>query len=351
VRWRQETVRNQTIRRELQALHRGLTDAKRRGWVTDIPDPWPRLAKSTPHPRMKGKLHSEQDIQKVVDELPAAAIDGVIFGLATGVRLEELRRVRWSNIRTLANNEAAVGLLVLPDTDTKTRKERYLGLNQEAYDIAKRRSEVYGDVIFPKYDYTQALKRTAKRLKLPPMNFRDMRHTYASTALRVSGGNLSAVAKAMGHSELEITTLYLHAREQDVINLAATVITPNRSHHTTRKAPGRVSTQEQREKVARSEGVEPTTFGFGDRPNTDFAGFYGAQAEKPRLENAGKCLRCDHTKRSHQEYPRILVFCGACKREQDQEQAPTYECLFCGSTAVVSLINPEDVVEIRSDRC
>lgn len=260
-----EGLLNQTIRRELQALLRGLKDARLRGWIAATPEPWPKLQNDKPNEKKRGHLHAPETLRAIFEGVPEVARDGIEFALATGLRWAELHRVRASWVKAAPPKSKAKAVLALPEGFTKNRDARELGLNAEAFEIIKRRAAIFGDEVFPPYGYTQAMKRTAKRLGLPTVTLRDLRHTFASNALKNSKGNLSAVAGAMGHSELEITTLYLHAHKEDVLNLAASVIIPKRSYLEPRKTRGRVSQQIIREKMARDEGVEPTTFGFGDQ--------------------------------------------------------------------------------------
>lgn len=234
---RSSGVKGQTIRRELQALLRGLKSAKAKGWISQLPDPWPELKDDPKDPKQRGKLHPAKVIIRVASELPERACDGFAFCLATGLRLHELQRVRASFVRPAPAKSKAAAVLVMPDETTKGRKRRPIGLSKASLGIVRRREKQFGDEIFPIYGYGQALRRTCKRLGISPtVTMRDLRHAYASRALKVSGGNLSAVAKALGHTETETTNLYLHAEEPDVLDLAdSALIIPKRSHRKSRK--------------------------------------------------------------------------------------------------------------------
>lgn len=237
-------LKNQSIRRELQALMRALKMAAEKKWIDGIPSPWPKLSNDQPNESRKGRRLTKDTLQKVLMALPDNARDGVMFCLTTGLRLHELWRVRASMISAAPANSKAKAVLNMPKWSTKGRKPRPIGLNADAVKIVKRRAKLLGDEIFPKYDYTQAMKRAAAKLEMSGqgIHMRSLRHTYASEALQRSGGNLSAVGRALGHSELEITTLYLHANDADVINLADSVITVYDHSRTKKKGRRHAST-------------------------------------------------------------------------------------------------------------
>ncbi len=251
---------NQSIRRELQALRRGLQSALEKGWIDRIPTPWPRLKAERSSERRKGKRLSKHTVNLLLGLLPERARDGVVFALSTGLRLEELKSVQAAWVHPAPIGSRASAVLALPDWATKGRKARILGLNQQAAEIAKRLSGK-GDTLFGEYDYSQAMKRAKHKIEkrnesLPPekrvptqgIHMRSLRHTFASEALQKSKGNLSAVARAMGHSELEITTLYLHAHDSDVLNLASTAITVDDHSQSARRPTKAVS-------VGRRKGI------------------------------------------------------------------------------------------------
>jgi integrase len=366
-------VRNQTIRRELQCLHRGLEDARKRKWIAEIPDPWPALKNDPPNAKLRGKLHRQEVLALVVAELPEAAVDGVRFAVITGLRCAELHRVRasWLAPPPAGANKDVAAVLKIPVGAAKNKKRgRDLGLNAEAVAILERRAKLYGDEVFPAYGYTQALKRTARRVafcgscrgvmllrarrcphcdelasvpRLPvgTVTLRDLRHTFASNALKKSGGNLSAVAGAMGHSELEITTLYLHAEETDVLNLASTAMDLG-TEKQAQKKPGRKPRSQvlaEEKKLARDTGVEPVTYGFG---GVQFAGFIGLSEARPSEKvqawaNEGKPV--GHSLRHRPTEPNhgmVKVHCNSCGRVLEVEEAPNmFECVVCESKDVV----------------
>jgi integrase len=376
---RKKTCRNQTIRRELQCLKRGLEDAKARKWITELPTPWPSLEKDPPNEKLRGKLHTAEVLTRIVTELPPVAVDGVRFAVMTGLRCAELHRVRASWLAPAPPKSEAAAVLKIPVGFAKNKKKgRDLGLNKEAVEIIRRRAGTFGDQVFPSYCYTQALKRTAARLSycglcygvtllkrrrcehcdelatvpripLKSVTLRDLRHTFASNALKKSGGNLSAVAGAMGHSELEITTLYLHAEEADVLNLAGSVLTLKPG------TPGTTDTQNQAQKkpgrkaraqtpvidteMARDTGVEPVTYGFGGAQYSIFPSVSEAvTSEKVQaFLNEGKPF--GHSP-GHSviepDHGRVNVHCNKCSRVLEVENGPNlFECLMCGSKDVV----------------
>ena len=59
-----------------------------------------------------------------------------------------------------------------------------------------------------------------RRLDLPGVTAHRLRHTYASRLYRVSGGDLIAVQRALGHASVSTTQVYADVDVDRVVNLA-----------------------------------------------------------------------------------------------------------------------------------
>ena len=217
---RKAGIRGQTIRRELQALHRGLAWAKNQGWVITIPD-WPRVKSDPPKASQRGKPHDPKHLRAVIEALPHDAAQACRFCLLTGLRFEELKRVRWSWARELKGIKGIPSVLVLPADATKSRRERKVGLSAPALAILKERHKAAGDLVFPRATYRKALQTAGTQVGYAKrVTMRDLRHMFATTALKETG-NLAALAKVLGHATVEMTSRYMHADEDDVLALSA----------------------------------------------------------------------------------------------------------------------------------
>lgn len=214
---RAQGVRGQSIRRDIAAIRRALIIALKWKWITVLPE-FPKL-QNDDKSAQAGKLIAPEIIKALFREVSKEARPAVEFAAHTGLRFAEICRIEAKFIEPAPYGSTAAAILRLPGPAAKNRRSRTIGLSKRALEIAKAQT---GPMLFPYRHYSQALSRACERLKLPyTVTMRDLRHTFASNALRASGGDLSAVSKALGHSEIETTALYLHSSEENVLNLAA----------------------------------------------------------------------------------------------------------------------------------
>lgn len=203
-------VRGQTIRREMQALRRGMKIAKRRGWMTEVPEEWPPIASDPPSPEHRGKLHPPKALRMWLEQLAPDARDECLFALCTGLRGKELKRVRANWVEPLPPGFPTPALLRIPAASAKTRRERMVGLPQEALDIIRRRIEAHPGavLVFSQASHTRTMTQARKRIGYAQnITMRDLRHTYSTLALQGTG-DATAVQAAMGHTDLRTTQLY-----------------------------------------------------------------------------------------------------------------------------------------------
>ncbi len=208
-------IRGQTIRRELACLHRAFKIAKKKGWVSVVPDrdEWPKLKKDPPNAALRGKLRAPELLRKLLSEAndrrlhgttDATVRDHLVFAIVTGLRWAEIQRVTADWI------EDDPPLVRLPEADTKTGDPRYVGLPPEGAEAVARRRDVTvpGGLLFPHKSLGQWLRRwSAKNNVAPAVTLRDLRHTYSTLGLQHSG-DAAAVQAAMGHRDLRTTQLY-----------------------------------------------------------------------------------------------------------------------------------------------
>jgi len=142
--------------------------------------------------------------------------DIVQIALNTGMRQGEIFKLRWDWI-DFENN-----FISLPQTHTKSRKERKIPLNQTVRKILMTRKLSSGgtDYVFMsptglnKYinNVTRSFKTACKRAGIDHLRFHDLRHT-AATRLVESGIPLHTVSKLLGHTSVRTTERYSHPGE------------------------------------------------------------------------------------------------------------------------------------------
>lgn len=224
---RSQGVRGQTIARELSAVKRVLVRAKRKGMIQDLPD-WPTVRRDPPDEKKRGKFWAPEAVRAFVSELRAEcpdAADEVEFIAMTGLRWKEMKRVRATWVEPAPKGSRVEYMLRLPPAGTKTRRERIVGLAAPAFEIVRRRMEAKPDreLVFSQHDFKKRRAALCKRLGFPTnLTLRDMRHTYATVALKMSS-DPTAVLRAMGHSDLKMTERYLSAVVVDIVDLGQDV--------------------------------------------------------------------------------------------------------------------------------
>lgn len=223
---REAKMRAQSIRKELQCLKRGLLHAKRKGWVRDLPDPWPSLKNDTKHETRRGRLVAPAAIRSVLERLPQEIRDEVELFVLTGMRRYELSRLKADWIRPVTGQRGIVAEIVLPDYATKNRRERAVGIGPRAMEIIRRRVEqCAGGPLFPDAlkDRRSQMRKACKEAGLSTvLHPRDMRHTYATLGAQGSG-DAKAVSAAIGHADLEMTNAYVHETKERVLGVSASV--------------------------------------------------------------------------------------------------------------------------------
>lgn len=140
--------------------------------------------------------------------------DIAILMLETGMRPEEVCRIRRENIRL------DQGYLFNPFGKTKAAR-RKVWLNTAASAVLSRRlAATEGEYLFPGrvkdrpiVKVNAAHTSAVKRIKVARFRLYDLRHTWATRAAE-SGVDIVTLAAMLGHSKLAMVTRYVHPSEQ-----------------------------------------------------------------------------------------------------------------------------------------
>jgi integrase len=142
----------------------------------------------------------------------------------TGLRQGELRALRW---RDVSDGVITVSRALSDDqfTGTKGRAVRHVPLVPKAAHALARLKQrgdftAGGELVFcnwrgrplDKSALVARFKRARDAAGLRPLRFHDLRHTYGSL-LAQAGVDVLSIKSAMGHSDLQTTQRYLHARQ------------------------------------------------------------------------------------------------------------------------------------------
>lgn len=235
---RAEEVRGQTIRREVQAVVRGLRLAKRAGTIRALPfdpDDLRKITSDPPLPAQQAKEWAALEITKVLDRLSKKAVtagirDQMRLVQLTGLRLTELKRLRASwIIRGKMQVPAIAG--------AKTKRPRELPLTPEAKGIIKKwaKKVEVGAPLFARGKPNKALADASRRARMAAvLTPRDIRAWYITHAGK---SDPAAAQRLAGHTSIATTNRYLHADSKRI--LAAARAAAEAAKAPTRRSPQR----------------------------------------------------------------------------------------------------------------
>ena len=182
-----------TINRYLSLLRRIGNLAERWGW-TELP--LGRRVVMLPEVSQRHVYLTPAQVKRLADHADPVVADLIWFAALTGLRRGELLRLR--------PEQARDGVLAL-DAVTKSGKPRGIPMPPAAAGIARRRLP-WGLEYWELRDRFEAARKAAG---MPQVQFRDLRHTYASWLVQ-RGQSLGAVRELMGHSSATVTQRYAH---------------------------------------------------------------------------------------------------------------------------------------------
>ena len=168
---------------------------------------------------------NEEQLEKYMDALTKDPVwhDFFYLELTTGLRLGEICGLKWEDFdekkgtlkiqrsigRTVTGKNITVG-------DPKTEKgKRVIKLPDSTFQVLLRRKEKYkGDWMFPSIKYPgkpvapsgayHRHKQILQDLELPSIRFHDLRHTFATHALK-SGVDAKTLSGILGHTNASFT--------------------------------------------------------------------------------------------------------------------------------------------------
>ena len=183
----------------------------------DLIDKAPRI-KPLKVPPQKFRFFTEEKYNQILEE--AKKIDEefyemVLFTLRTGVRVGELKALKWEDI-DFKNKNVTIkrsivnGIIGSP----KSNKIRTIPLAQDILEVlkAKKQTPNDSDLFNPqksRFSLNRALNRVCKKLSFGVSSWHDLRHTFASK-LSNNGVPLQVIQALLGHSDLKMTQRYAH---------------------------------------------------------------------------------------------------------------------------------------------
>jgi site-specific recombinase XerD len=171
--------------------------------------------------RQERQSHNEWRKERHFEELPNYQYftdhlkPMILLALSTGVRQGTLFGLEWRDV------DFSKRLLTLRLEIEKSKKTRFMSLNDTAYDVLFKWKEQSGKTapnafIFPSPNTGKKLdncrsswEALLKKAQLEDFRWHDMRHDFASQ-LVMSGVDLNTVRDLMGHADIKMTLRYAH---------------------------------------------------------------------------------------------------------------------------------------------
>jgi len=152
----------------------------------------------------------------------------VRFSLATGLRHNNVCRLRWSQV-DLVNKRAWIH----PD-EAKTRKAIAVPLNTDAVEVIRSQLGKHDEFVFTyKGDpilrsNTTAWKKALKEAKIADFRWHDLRHTWASWHVQ-SGTDIHVLQEMGGWKSIEMVQRYAHLSSKHLVDHAERIVTHDTS--------------------------------------------------------------------------------------------------------------------------
>jgi integrase len=183
-------------------------------------------------PAPKNDFLTTEESDALLGNLSGMACEIVLTAIRTGLRIAELKALRWQDIDWV-NKRLTVrhswcrytkGL-----STTKSNRVRYVPLTDDVYLTLIGRKQDTGVVFYTNktnlnFDYDtirQLLREGCIRANVKPIVFHQLRHSFASQ-LVMKGAPLAAVQQLLGHSDIRTTMRYSHLAQsslRDAVNL------------------------------------------------------------------------------------------------------------------------------------
>jgi len=206
-------LKPKTINNCLTVLRRMLSIARKRGLIENVPEvEWLRP------PKPDFDFLTYEEAERLVKAAEVEWRTMILVALRTGLRIGELRALRWQDVDLVAGRlvvrlNVVNGILGTP----KSGHAREIALGHEVRTALKAHRHLRGPLVFcdlagrvltvgePRY----AMERVCKRAGLRQIGWHVLRHSFASH-LAMRGAPLKAIQELLGHSTIQMTMRYAH---------------------------------------------------------------------------------------------------------------------------------------------
>ncbi|MGM0383497.1 MAG: tyrosine-type recombinase/integrase [Thermodesulfobacteriota bacterium] len=202
-----------SVNREVATLKRIFNLAIREVLVSKNPC-W--KVERLPEDNERKRILSQNELNRLLDELPQHAKDIILTAYYTGMRAGEIFNLTWDKV------DLNDGYIQLAAKDTKTKKPRRIYVNDVVLEILKRLDRIrhlnHNNVFTYKGNPIQSikacLKRACQKAKIEDFRFHDLRHTF-NTMMRKAGVSKSVIMHLTGHKTSTMFDRYNTIDEED----------------------------------------------------------------------------------------------------------------------------------------
>ncbi len=206
-------LKPKTINNCLTVLRRMLSIARKRGLIENVPEvEWLRP------PKPDFDFLTYEEAERLVKAANGEWRTMILVALRTGLRIGELRALRWQDVDLVAGRlvvrlNVVNGIVGTP----KSGHAREIALGNEVRTALKSHRHLRGPLVFcdlagrvltvgePRY----AMECICKRAGLRQVGWHVLRHSFASH-LAMRGAPLKAIQELLGHSTIQMTMRYAH---------------------------------------------------------------------------------------------------------------------------------------------
>jgi integrase len=188
-----------------------------------------------PHPKIPGlvwmkekgrrtRVVSDEEFEKIREgayKLNTQVGRAIRVLWETGMRLSELLKLKWTDIK-VADPNAITDATLIRIPDSKSGKPRDIPCRHELFTLCTGNRGPFSDI--SKTTFSRVWKRARTLSHLDEEGFvpHALRHTFA-TRLARAGTNIHVIAELLGHSDIQMTMRYVHAasdeKQQAILNL------------------------------------------------------------------------------------------------------------------------------------
>ncbi len=204
-----------TVNRNVQYMKHAFKMAIEWGYLKDNPAATIKKLKEPP-----GRIRWARPVE--IEELLRHANERlrkiILFAVNTGLRTEELKRLKRSDIIINPNDEHLFSDAHFKSLDytkggifvreSKNNTQRMVPMNEIVLDILNSLS-FENEYIFGGKGWRDAFEYAREKAKLVDFRFHDLRHTFASY-LVMKGVDIRTVQYLMGHKDIKMTMRYSH---------------------------------------------------------------------------------------------------------------------------------------------